>query len=278
MYIQYLGGANLLTPFTCTNMNNLNMNLFSFWKLEFFWSTQGHDSKQKLWLSSTTSVIVSPNPACESSVAEVLSDSGSPFCDATQQHVESYSQTASKQHDTTSALPLMLHHVIVYLLFIVRLKAYLSWLGGGGACRSDAQLKAGLWTPETLRTGALLPFRRLSEKMKKQTLMTPRMITPEISALVTVFIWNAGVFRWPEITPEKRHKSLIHLPWRLGTATCTVLLQPRPPRRDSTPGRRWTMPALLCELKQRQAWKRKRFCTNVTAHPAESCWLVFHLQ
>lgn len=40
--------------------------------------------------------------------------------------------------------------------------------------------------------------------MKKQTLMTPRMITPEISALVTVFIWNTGEFRWAEIAQEER--------------------------------------------------------------------------
>lgn len=98
----------------------------------------------------------------------------------------------------------------VYSLF-KRLKVYLSalsavslaWTWGQWGC--GAQLKAALWTPDTLRPGALLPLRRLSEKMKKQTLMTPRMITPEISALVTVFIWNTGEFRWAEIAQEERH-------------------------------------------------------------------------
>ena len=51
-----------------------------------------------------------------------------------------------------------------------------------------AQLKAGLRTPDRLLTGGVLPLRRVTEKMKKQTLMTPKMITPEMRALVTVFI------------------------------------------------------------------------------------------
>ncbi len=62
---------------------------------------------------------------------------------------------------------------------------------GGFFCSelgSGAQLKAGLRAPDKVLTGALLPLRRVREKMKKQTLMTPRMITPEMSALVTVFI------------------------------------------------------------------------------------------
>lgn len=45
-----------------------------------------------------------------------------------------------------------------------------------------------------------MPLRRVRERTKKQTLMTPRMITPEMSALVTVFIWNAGAFRWAAAT------------------------------------------------------------------------------
>ena len=53
---------------------------------------------------------------------------------------------------------------------------------------SGAQLKAGLRTPDRVLMGVLLPLRRVREKMKKQTLMTPRMITPEMRALVTVFI------------------------------------------------------------------------------------------
>lgn len=53
---------------------------------------------------------------------------------------------------------------------------------------SGVQLKAGLRTPDRVLIGVLLPLRRVREKMKKQTLMTPRMITPEMRALVTVFI------------------------------------------------------------------------------------------
>lgn len=60
---------------------------------------------------------------------------------------------------------------------------------------SCIQLSVGLWTPDTLVTGKLLPLRSVREKMKKQMLMTPKMITPEMSTLVTVFIWNSGVFR-----------------------------------------------------------------------------------
>lgn len=136
---------------------------------------------------------------------------------------------------------------MIYLLFILlfkRLKACLfcfstvSLAWTRGKLCSGAQLKAGLGTPETLRTGALLPLRRRSEKMKKQTLTTPRMITPEISALVTVFIWNPGDFRWAEIAQEeRRHRicvSLSHVP-----PVCFKLL---------------------------------------VAHPAESCSSVFHLQ
>lgn len=123
----------------------------------------------------------------------------------------------SKQQDTSSVLPLhasftaLLNYLFTVYSPFKRLKVYLSSLSTvscawtcGKLC-SGAQLKAGLWTPDTLRTGALLPLRRLSEKMKKQTLMTPRMITPEISALVTVFIWNTGDFRWAEIAQEERH-------------------------------------------------------------------------
>lgn len=121
--------------------------------------------------------------------------------DVTHQHVERYSQTACP-HNKTQAL--FYFYCFIYRplndLFTTsspfkRLKVYLSPPPSTVSCAwtcgrlcSGAQLKAGLWTPDTLRTGALLPFRRLSEKMKKQTLMTPRMITPEISALVTVFI------------------------------------------------------------------------------------------
>lgn len=64
----------------------------------------------------------------------------------------------------------------------------LSGVKGGCAAGSGAQLKAGLWAPDSVLTGVLLPLRRVREKMKKQALITPRMITPEISALVTVFI------------------------------------------------------------------------------------------
>lgn len=60
---------------------------------------------------------------------------------------------------------------------------------------SGAQLKAGLRAPDRLLTGGLLPLRSVRERMKKHTLMTPRMMTPEMSALVTVFIWKAGVFK-----------------------------------------------------------------------------------
>jgi hypothetical protein len=42
--------------------------------------------------------------------------------------------------------------------------------------------------------GALLPLRRVRDKMKKHRLITPRMMMPEISALVTVFIRNTGLF------------------------------------------------------------------------------------
>lgn len=52
----------------------------------------------------------------------------------------------------------------------------------------QAQLKAGLWVPDPLLTGVLLPLRRVREKMKKQMVMVPRIITPEISVLVTAFI------------------------------------------------------------------------------------------
>lgn len=62
------------------------------------------------------------------------------------------------------------------------------WYGGVSEFSSGGQLKAGLRTPDRLLTGVLLPLRRVREKMKKQTLMTPRIITPEMSALVTVFI------------------------------------------------------------------------------------------
>ncbi|TNN53184.1 hypothetical protein EYF80_036603 [Liparis tanakae] len=51
----------------------------------------------------------------------------------------------------------------------------------GGLRRTG--LKAGFRTPDRVLTGALLPLRRVREKTKKQTLMTPRMITPEMSAL-----------------------------------------------------------------------------------------------
>lgn len=75
----------------------------------------------------------------------------------------------------------------------------LSTVGRGrsvcGESGSGVQLKAGLRAPDRLLTGAPLPLRRVREKMKKQTLMTPRMIMPEMSALVTVFIWNAGALR-----------------------------------------------------------------------------------
>lgn len=67
-----------------------------------------------------------------------------------------------------------------------------------------AQLKAGLRTPDSVLTGVLLPLRRVREKMKKQTLMTPKMITPEMSALVTVFIWNTGAFRWAEVDAQNK--------------------------------------------------------------------------
>lgn len=54
-----------------------------------------------------------------------------------------------------------------------------------------------------------MPLRRVRERTKKQTLMTPRMITPEMSALVTVFIWNAGAFRWAAAThTHKQNKSI----------------------------------------------------------------------
>lgn len=57
-----------------------------------------------------------------------------------------------------------------------------------------------------------MPLRRVRERMKKQTLMTPRMITPEMSALVTVFIWNAGAFRWAGATHTHTHKQNKSIP------------------------------------------------------------------
>lgn len=74
-----------------------------------------------------------------------------------------------------------------HLLFAPR-SALSVWRSVCSELGSGAQLKAGLRTPDMVLTGALLPLRRVREKMKKQTLMTPRMITPEMSALVTVFI------------------------------------------------------------------------------------------
>lgn len=121
------------------------------------------------------------SPANESYVAEVLSElGGSPLCDITYQRVDTYSQTAmSRQHGTRPVLLLLFNLYNIYPP---------SFAETCGELRSGTQLKAGLWTPDAPRTEALLPLRRLSEKMKKQTLMTPRMMTPEISALVTVFI------------------------------------------------------------------------------------------
>ena len=62
--------------------------------------------------------------------------------------------------------------------------------------RSGCQLKAGFRTPDMTVDGALLPLRRVREKMKKQRLITPRMMMPEMSALVTVFIRKTGLFSW----------------------------------------------------------------------------------
>lgn len=55
-------------------------------------------------------------------------------------------------------------------------------------------MKAGFRTPDRELGAALVRLRRVREKMKKHRLMTPRMITPEMSALVTVFIRNTGLF------------------------------------------------------------------------------------
>lgn len=79
---------------------------------------------------------------------------------------------------------------------------------GGVSAVSWVQLKAGLRTPDRLLTGVLLPLRSVREKMKKQMLMTPRMITPEISALVTVFIWKTGAFRWARAVQAQRNNQI----------------------------------------------------------------------
>lgn len=73
---------------------------------------------------------------------------------------------------------------------------------------SWVQLKDGLRTPDRLLTGVLLPLRSVREKMKKQMLMTPRMITPEMSALVTVFIWKTGTFRWAGAAQTQRNNQI----------------------------------------------------------------------
>lgn len=110
-------------------------------------------------------------------------------------HSSTVNATARQhQHHVTQALLYFycfLTDSSIYCLFSFKEPKGGSILTGllpGSVLHRDAQLKAGLWTPDRPRTGALLPLRRLSEKMKKQTLTTPRMITPEIRALVTVFI------------------------------------------------------------------------------------------
>lgn len=56
------------------------------------------------------------------------------------------------------------------------------------------QLKTGFRMP--LRTELLGQFlcRRVREQTKKKMLEIPRMTMPEISTLVTVFIWKGGPF------------------------------------------------------------------------------------
>lgn len=53
---------------------------------------------------------------------------------------------------------------------------------------SGTQLKVRFRTPDRVPTGALLPFRRVRDMMKKHRHMTPRMIMPEMSAMVIVFV------------------------------------------------------------------------------------------
>lgn len=65
-----------------------------------------------------------------------------------------------------------------------------------GAGTQACQLKVGLRTPTPPMAGESLPLRRVRDKMRKQALKMPRMITPEMSKLVTVFIWKAGALRF----------------------------------------------------------------------------------
>lgn len=57
-------------------------------------------------------------------------------------------------------------------------------------------MKAGLWEPDSTVGGGFLPLSSVRERMKKQALMTARMMTPEIRALVTESGRSRGLFSW----------------------------------------------------------------------------------
>lgn len=59
-------------------------------------------------------------------------------------------------------------------------------------CNFFHWLKAGFRTPHKTKLLFFLLFKRTREIMKKPKLVTPRITTPEMRALVTEFILNEG--------------------------------------------------------------------------------------